>query len=214
MIQHSTQTHTGFSLIELIVSLGLFSVVITVSVGSLLVLIGANQREQATQNIMTNLAFSLDSMTREIRTGFDYYCEGFTDLQVTSAFANQESITGQNSCPDGISGTDNHIGISVIEGGCSITGCDPADPIRIAYWIDFTEQAIFRRVGNGTAERITSSGINVIDGEFIVTNAERLTAGDTNQPIVTIYIEAEDVTGDTPNTVRLQTTITQRTLDI
>ncbi len=69
-------TQRGFTLIEMIVSLGIFSIVSTMTVGSLLVLISGNQQLQGEQNAMTNLAFAIDSMTREMRTGSSYVCVG------------------------------------------------------------------------------------------------------------------------------------------
>jgi prepilin-type N-terminal cleavage/methylation domain-containing protein len=64
----------GFSLIELMVALSIFSIVMTVSIGTLLVLIDANGKAQALSSAMTNLAFAIDSVTRNIRTGRNYYC--------------------------------------------------------------------------------------------------------------------------------------------
>ncbi|MEL6804355.1 MAG: type II secretion system protein, partial [Bacteroidota bacterium] len=64
----------GFSLIELLVSVSIYIVVITMAVGTLLVLIDANAKAQNMQDVMTNLTFAIDSMTREVRTGRGYYC--------------------------------------------------------------------------------------------------------------------------------------------
>src|SRR3989344_9208579 len=68
----------GFTLIEMIVSIALFAVVMTVAVGALLSLTGANEKAQAPQSVMNNLNISLDSMVRNIRMGRDYRCVGPT----------------------------------------------------------------------------------------------------------------------------------------
>ncbi|MFT7507155.1 MAG: prepilin-type N-terminal cleavage/methylation domain-containing protein, partial [Acidimicrobiales bacterium] len=65
---------TGFTLVEVMVSLALFSSVVTMAVGTLVVLIDANSKAQNAQLAVTNVSFALDSMTREIRTGLNYYC--------------------------------------------------------------------------------------------------------------------------------------------
>jgi prepilin-type N-terminal cleavage/methylation domain-containing protein len=65
----------GFTLIEMIVSLGVFSVVVTTAVGAILVLVNTNLQLQSEQSVMTNLSFALDTMTREMRTGFKYFCD-------------------------------------------------------------------------------------------------------------------------------------------
>src|SRR3989338_9484397 len=68
----------GFTLIEMIVSIALFAVVMTVAVGALLSLTGANKKAQALQSVMNNLNISVDSMVRNIRMGRDYECVGGT----------------------------------------------------------------------------------------------------------------------------------------
>ncbi len=64
----------GFTLIELMVSLTLFSITMLISVGTLLILIDINAKAQAMYSSTTNLAFMLDNMTREIRMGYAYNC--------------------------------------------------------------------------------------------------------------------------------------------
>src|SRR3989344_8318173 len=66
----------GFTLIEMIVSIALFAVVMTVAVGALLSLTGANKKAQALQSVMNNLNISVDSMVRNIRMGREYNCGG------------------------------------------------------------------------------------------------------------------------------------------
>lgn len=64
----------GFTLVELMVSLTIFSIVMLVSTGTLLIMIDVNAKAQAIYSSTTNLTFALDNMTREIRTGYHYYC--------------------------------------------------------------------------------------------------------------------------------------------
>lgn len=66
----------GFSLIELIVAVALFSIVMLVSVAALLALVDANRKAQALQSVMNNLNVALDGMVRSIRMGTDYHCGG------------------------------------------------------------------------------------------------------------------------------------------
>ena len=58
----------------MIVAVGLFSLVMLVSVGALLSLTGANRKAQALQSVMNNLNIALDGMVRSIRMGSDYHC--------------------------------------------------------------------------------------------------------------------------------------------
>ena len=64
--------HTGFTLIEMMVAVALFSVVMLVSVGSLLSLIDASKRAQGIQSVMNNLNVALDGMVRGLRMGQKY----------------------------------------------------------------------------------------------------------------------------------------------
>lgn len=69
----------GFTLIEMIVAVGLFSVVMLISVGALLSLVGANRKAQALQSVMNNLSIAVDGMVRSIRMGSGYSCDAGGD---------------------------------------------------------------------------------------------------------------------------------------
>jgi prepilin-type N-terminal cleavage/methylation domain-containing protein len=209
---------SGFTLIEMIVSLALFSVVVTIAVGALLVLISSNQRLQNEQSVMTNLSFALDSMTREIRTGSNYYCvnrnsvnAGPTDTRIfRDGAVLDSSVVG--ACATGkTNAAHRYQGISFVEAGESITG---AANTKIVYFYDATEQSIFRRVSGQDAQSIVSSGIVITDAEFFVTSPQVLSDGDLRQPVVTIYLEAKDSNDPTEKVYKIQTTVTQRTLDL
>jgi len=229
---------SGFTLIEMLVSLSLFTVVITITVGSLLVLINGNRELVSTQSVMDSLSFSLDSMTREIRTGRSYVCvsaSGQNSLVGTppeyspifpgsdrrffnDSLSDHDSIG--NHSRDCVAGrpsdsTGNLHGVSVIEGGSSVTGTGST---RILYYYragsGATPGTIMRRVGNGTAQPIFSSDIDVTEANFYVTDSQSLNAGgNERQPTVTILLTATDITNPAQS-ISLQTTITQRELDL
>ena len=68
MKRHST-TRSGFTLIEMLVSIALFAIVMVVCVGALLSLVGANKKAEALESAMNNLNISLDDMVRNAREG-------------------------------------------------------------------------------------------------------------------------------------------------
>lgn len=225
MLTQSRPHTSGFTLIEMIVSLALFSVVVTISVGGLLVLIAANKQLQEEQNVLTNLSFALDSMSREIRTGTQYDCGtrstyghqfGADDPLIASTPTNVSLdtvlATPWEDCAQGNNGNDRLIGMSFLEGGDSITGSDD----RILYWYDQNAQALYRRVGTGAPESVVSESVRIVDADFFVTGSYPLGTGvdqDQTQPAVTIVLEA--AAADEPDvTYLMQTTITQRALDI
>lgn len=215
-MQRQEKYQSGFTLIEMIVSLAVFTTVIGISVGSLLILIGSNRQLQTEQTVMTNLSFALDSMTREIRTGVHYYCESSPNTNgannIFNPANNLDTILGEtvNDCTNGRAGNQSLHGIAFSEGGDSITGGED----RILYYHDADDGKIYRRVGDGPAQSIVSSGIYVTDVDFYVTGSEPLSNNEKTQSMVTIFIEARDINDPTNKAYKIQTTVTQRTLDI
>lgn len=220
------QSQAGFSLIELIVSLGVFSVVVTTAVGALLMLVAANDQLQGEQSIMTNLSFALDSMTREIRTGTSFFCDernSYNAAPSTNIFRNGNDLdaiinddfpTPYQDCDGGGNGAQRLHGVAFIEGGDSVSGVSE----RILYFHDAGAGQLFRRVGTGDRVSIVSSDIYIQDADFIVTGSTPQLAGGGNhydQASVTIYLIAS-ASSTTPadEWYHVQTTVTQRTLDI
>lgn len=78
----------GFTLIEMLVATGLFVTVMTVAVGSLLVILDANRKAQNISSSINNVFFSMETITRLVRTGYDFDC------------GNSGGLT---DCPDGAS---------------------------------------------------------------------------------------------------------------
>lgn len=66
--------HRGYTLLELIVSVGIFSMVMLAATSAYLSLVATDRQARATADVVTNLSFAVDSMTREIRTGTAYKC--------------------------------------------------------------------------------------------------------------------------------------------
>lgn len=62
----------GYTLIELIVSVALFSVVMLIAGAAFLSLINLDRQARATNDVVTNLSYVVESMERSIRTGTDY----------------------------------------------------------------------------------------------------------------------------------------------
>ena len=87
MSNHHSQR--GYTLIELIVSVGIFSIVMLLASGAYLSLISYTREARAVSTVMTSLSYGIDQMSREIRTGTDYQCG-------TGGCANASSITVTN----------------------------------------------------------------------------------------------------------------------
>lgn len=67
--------NAGFTLIEIMVSVTIFSVVMLISMGAILAVLDSNRKSQAIRSVMDNLNYTLDDMTRAIRFGTNYHCD-------------------------------------------------------------------------------------------------------------------------------------------
>jgi len=68
----------GFTLVELIVSVGLFALVMLVAAGAYFTLISLDRRARSTNAIVSSVSFAIDTMARGIRTGAVYICNNGT----------------------------------------------------------------------------------------------------------------------------------------
>ncbi len=88
----------GFTLIEIMVAVSIFSIVAVIAVGALLTANTVNQKAQATKLIMDNLNFAMDSMVFKMRKSGAYYCENdFTSFLPPESYANGKDCLDQNN---------------------------------------------------------------------------------------------------------------------
>ena len=69
----------GFTLIEIIVSLAIFTIVALVAVGALLRIMDANKKSITLKTTINNMNFALESISREMRVGSSYHCANNTE---------------------------------------------------------------------------------------------------------------------------------------
>jgi prepilin-type N-terminal cleavage/methylation domain-containing protein len=65
----------GFTLIELIVSMAIFTVVLFLLIDALFVIVTSNRKAQADKKIMDSISLAIEEMTRNLRSGSDFYCD-------------------------------------------------------------------------------------------------------------------------------------------
>jgi len=61
-------TRSGFTLIEMLVAIALFSVVVTVALGTIVTIIDSNRKAQSLTLVINDLNFALESITRTVKT--------------------------------------------------------------------------------------------------------------------------------------------------
>ena len=174
----------GFTLIELIVAVGVFTVIATLAVGSLLVMIDAEEKVFNVQTNQDNVRFVLEAMGRSIRTGI-FYNKAF------AGYPNQ-CTTGQHITPPGTDcfeflaadidadGDDDH----VVYRRDSGAGCGVGYPAGSG--------CIVREINPGTAEQsilpMTSPEVDISQLSFYINGNEDF---DERHPRVTIVLRAE-----------------------
>jgi len=95
----TTRRYNGFTLIELIVSIALFTVVAVIAMSAYISLISLDRRARATNDLVSNLSFVVDSMARSIRTGTGYECGGFGHGPNCTGGSSVFSFTDENGQP-------------------------------------------------------------------------------------------------------------------
>ncbi len=187
------RSNGGFSLIEIMVSVSLFAVVMTISVGSLLSLIDANRKAQALNSVMNNLNFALENMSRNIRVGNTYHCS-----ILSSVPANLDTT---KDCVNG--------GILFAFEGAKGDTASSMDQIVFR----FVDNRIEKSIDGGTTFiAITASEVTIDDMKFYVVGTTR---GDSFQPRVVMTIQGTaGISSKSETSFSLQTTVTQRVLDL
>jgi len=74
IINHKSQTNKGFTLVEMVTAVAIFSIVMVIAMGALLSVLNANKQNQAIQTAVNNLNLAMEMMSREIRVGHTYHC--------------------------------------------------------------------------------------------------------------------------------------------
>lgn len=178
----------GFTLIEMIVSVGIFSVVMLVGITALLSVIDLNKKNQSLKVAVNNINLAMENMSRDIRTGTDYHC----------------STTGDITLPRDCSSGADLIAFEGV-GGDNSTFAD-----QIVYRLSGEK---IQRSSNGGEDffDITAGDITVTDLMFYVQGSE---FGDGLQPRVALVVAGSGGSGNSAFDFNLQTTISQRNLDL
>ena len=83
----------GFTLIEIMVATSIFVIVMLASMSSLFVMLDAAKNSKALRFAMDNVNFALESMTRSIRMGTNYYCGTMGEYVDTSDLSSTKNCS-------------------------------------------------------------------------------------------------------------------------
>ncbi len=198
---NSMKGSRGFSLVEMVVAVGLFAVVSIVCIATLVALVNADHKAQALQSVMNNLNVAVDGMARAMRAGSTYHCGG----QPFNTWADCST------------------------GGSTEVAFEPfgGNPQTLDQWVyQFVAPSgsntgyIERSEDSGTTwERITAPEVSITDMKFFVAGSEPASANssspNTIQPIILMVVSGTAGTDPKATTsFHLQVSATQRELDI
>jgi prepilin-type N-terminal cleavage/methylation domain-containing protein len=74
VILHADNMKKGFTLIELMTAVSIFTIVMVISMGSILGVFDADRKSRTLKTIMNNLNLAIESMSKEMRYGKNYHC--------------------------------------------------------------------------------------------------------------------------------------------
>jgi type II secretory pathway pseudopilin PulG len=72
----NTKTEKGFTLVEMLISVSIFIVIVTMAMGSLVVIFQSNRQTASIRLALDNANFALNAMSRDIRLSKKFTCGG------------------------------------------------------------------------------------------------------------------------------------------
>mgnify|MGYP006374901583 FL=1 len=212
------KTSKGFTLVEMMIAIGLFTVIMTIGIGAIIGVNATHRKTQTMRAVIDNLSFLMEDMARSIRLGDSYYCnlDGAPDY---SDLANLSDPQNPQASQDGGSGANLCDSISF-------------EPFWNPQLSNVSNQVIYYMTeidGVGTIVKKTDTqtdfspsdwdpvtpvemNIDLARSGFRVTGAED--PSDARQPKVSIVLVGTVRLSGAFTEFNLQTTVSQRSLDV
>ena len=180
---NKNKNQKGFTLLEMIVSVGIFAMAILIALSSLLAITDSQKKAVALQNVLDNLRFSLEAMAKEIRTGSSYHC------------APDISLVPQDCA-----------------GGASLTFLN-AEGVTVTYFIQTNNSInqIMKKTGADAAWPVTAANVNMERMIFYVSGTGASDQRQPRATIVLEGLVSP--TPRTQTRLNLETSVSQRKLD-
>jgi len=204
----------GFFIAELIVAIFIFGIVMTVSIGALVTALDSNKKTQSLKSVLNNLNVVLDTMSKTLTVGTNYYCGAVLPLPLPFDL-NQD-------CPDG-SNEDN--GNSLHFSFNEDLGNNGEADDAITYMFvpgalgasGYIARTIHSDIGVTEPIRMTAPEVNITDMKFFVTGTTPTSSSNPNfeQPKVLIVVKGLSPSGPRalPTEFMVQTLVSQRVPD-
>lgn len=184
----------GYTIIETMISIAVFLVVVVIGIGALLQTNTLHQKSQDMRSILDNMSFVAEDMSRNMRTGYNFHCGDFSNIEEAKSCALGgnvffESANGGSGSGDqwgykieAVSGSNYNIS-KTVNGG--------------ATWVQLNPDEVVMESFSG----------------FTVLGATSPTSGDQQQPLVIIRLVGKITYKNVVTPFSIQTTVSQRLID-
>ena len=180
---------SGFSLVEMLVAIGIFMSIMTLAITALISIMGANKKAQTIKSTIDSVTFAMENISKDMRGGTDYVClppnGSSKDCPVGGTAVRYKNSSG-DTITYAFNGASSNVGI--------LTKTDST--------------------ANTTEDLISQdSNVNINNMKFYVIGAynENAVMADRTQPRVIITVSGLiAVKGSEPTTFNLQTSVSQR----
>lgn len=188
----NSQRHkSGFTLLEMVVSLGIFSALVVAAIGITLGVSNAHLRASQIQTTQDNIRFSLELITKEMRTG-----SGYTLTAVGNSCGGNSNPVGQPS---------------------EIT-FDTSLGDKRTYYLDIAGKRIMRILNGSTncaADAVPFTAEDVEVERFLMRLSGSLPGPSDGQPRVTVTLKVKAVDPRKQgSSMEIETTVVQRLRDL
>ena len=206
-INSNLKSQSAFTMVELLVAVALFTVVMLISVAVVFSIIGGNRKAQSINAVVNNLNFSIESMVRDMKTGYYYRCG--TDVNITlPTFYDSPPA---NLCAAEKTSAQTSISfVSLLKQNPEAVKYEfvPGDsdrPGRIDKYTSVRGSGVF------SGAPLTSPDVDIKSVRFYIDSPA---PGSGSQPSVFILISGTAKSGSTESDFIIQTFVSQRLLNI
>lgn len=182
----------GFTLVEVMVAVSIFTIVMVVALGAILAIVNANRKAQALHTVINNMNLAVETMTRDLRTGYQYKCGSTSE-----------------ECPD----SDSYDEISFLSLQAAEEFGLEAVPVSYRRGESDGKGFLEKQVNGGAWVKITDSTVDIESLSFRVWGVRPLSASDTTQPKIILNLKAKITAYGNSSEFAIQTFISQRYLD-
>jgi prepilin-type N-terminal cleavage/methylation domain-containing protein len=177
-MKYQYRKNKGFTLVEMMVAIAVFSIVMVTAMGALLNVIDANNKARAIKTAINNISFALEGITKDMRMGTEYSCSA-----TAAGTLGVDCLTGGNDISFKSSKTINGVENPYV-------------------YYKFSDDKLERCVGNTTAGTacpngympITSADLSPLTGKFYilgVAQSKNSNPAQRTQPRMIITISGE-----------------------